>query len=41
LNPAIFFTRLFVQKICGKVLNYSSRWHGVWYEERTRDRTAS
>ena len=29
LNPAIFFTRLFVQKICGKVMNYSSRWHGV------------
>ena len=29
LNPAIFFTRLLVQKICGKVINYSSRWHGV------------
>ena len=29
LNPAIFFTRLVVQKICGKVMNCSSRWHGV------------
>lgn len=29
LNPAIFFTRLSVQKLCGKVMHYSSRWHGV------------
>jgi ribosomal protein S24E len=29
LNPAIFFTRLLVQKICGKVMHYSSHWHGV------------
>jgi len=29
LNPAIFFTRLLTQKICGKVIHYSSRWHGV------------
>jgi len=29
LNPAIFFTRLLVQKICGKVMHCSSRWHGV------------
>jgi hypothetical protein len=29
VNPAIFFTRLLVQKICGKVMHYSSRWHGV------------
>jgi len=29
LNPAIFFTRLLVQKICGKVIHYSSHWHGV------------
>jgi len=29
LNPAIFFTRLLVQKICGKIMHYSSHWHGV------------
>ena len=29
LNPAIFFTRLLVQKICGKVMHHSSHWHGV------------
>jgi hypothetical protein len=29
LNPAIFFTRLLVQKICSKVMHCSSRWHGV------------
>ena len=29
LNPAIFFTKLLVQKICGKVMHCSSRWHGV------------
>jgi len=29
LNPAIFFTRLLVQKICSKVMHCSSHWHGV------------
>lgn len=29
LNPAIFFTRLLTQKICGKVMHCSNRWHGV------------
>ena len=29
LNPAIFFTRLSVQKICSKIMHCSSRWHGV------------
>jgi ribosomal protein S24E len=29
LNPAIFFAKLFIQKICGKVLHCSSHWHGV------------
>ena len=29
LNPAIFFTRILVQKICGKVMHCSNRWHGV------------
>jgi hypothetical protein len=29
LNPAIFFSRLLVQKICNKAMHYSSRWHGV------------
>ena len=29
LNPAIFFTRILVQKLCGKVMHCSNRWHGV------------
>lgn len=29
LNPAIFFTRLLIQKICTKVMYCSNRWHGV------------
>jgi len=29
LNPAIFFSRLLVQKICNKVMHCSGRWHGV------------
>ena len=29
LNPAIFFTKLLVQKVCGKVMHCSNRWHGV------------
>ena len=29
MNPAIFFARLLVQKICSKVIQYSGRWHGV------------
>lgn len=29
LNPAIFFSKLLVQKICGKIMHCSSHWHGV------------
>ena len=29
MNPTIFFSRILVQKLCGKVMHWSSRWHGV------------
>ena len=29
MNPAIFFTRLLLQKVCSKIITWSHRWHGV------------
>lgn len=29
VNPAIFFTRILVQKACNKIITWSYRWHGV------------
>ncbi len=29
LNPAIFFAKLLIQKLCTKVMHLSYRWHGV------------
>lgn len=28
-NPFVFFTRMFVQKVCGRIIRWSSGWHGV------------
>lgn len=29
VNPAIFFTKILVQKACNKIITWSYRWHGV------------
>jgi len=28
-NPFVFFARMLVQKVCGKIIHWSSRWYGV------------
>jgi len=29
INPAVFFSRMLVQKLCSKIVTWSYRWHGV------------
>ena len=29
INPAVFFSRMLIQKLCSKIVTWSYRWHGV------------